>query len=106
MVTKEDAKKYLWELFTGKRKHRGAVAIIILAMLSIFAVGIAEIVFLPVMHKLAYEQDVWNSTQTDPKAKADRDIIYNSALSLPIFMIGAIVLWTYLAVSRRDSQDY
>lgn len=77
-----------------------------MCVLSVFAVGMAEIVFMPVMHQLAYEQDVWNSSKTDPKALVDRDTIYNAALALPIFMIGAIVLWAYLAVSRRDQTDY
>lgn len=77
-----------------------------MAVLSVFAVGIAEIVFMPVMHQLAYEQAVWNSTQTDPKALVDRDTIYNAALALPLFLIGAIILWAYLAVTRRDAVDY
>jgi hypothetical protein len=35
-----EIKDYLKRLFTGKTKHRGAVAIIILAVLSVFAVGV------------------------------------------------------------------
>jgi Na+/phosphate symporter len=82
-----------------------AVAIIILATLSIFCVGISMLVFMPVMHQLAYEQDVWNSTKTDPKALVTRDTIYNAALAMPIFLIGAILLWAYLSVSRQSSYE-
>jgi hypothetical protein len=67
--------------------------------------GIAELVFLPVMHQLAYEQDIWNSTQTTSQAKAVRDTVYNAALALPIFLIGAIILWCYLSVSRQDNYN-
>jgi len=60
------------------------------------------------MHQLAYEQDVWKSNTTDPKALVTRDTVYNAALlidALPIFFIGAIILWSYLAVSREDNYN-
>lgn len=81
-----------------------AVAIIILATLSIFATGIAMIVFMPVMHDLAFEQEIWIDAPQD--AKIVRNTIYNAALALPIFMIGAIILWAYLSVTRRDVSEF
>lgn len=83
-----------------------AVAIILIAVLACFVTGIAFIVFMPILHKLAYEDPVWSNPNTDPKALSDRDIIYNATLALPIFMLGAIILWAFLAVSRQDQQDY
>jgi len=81
-----------------------AVAIIILAVLSVFAVGIAMIVFMPVMHDLAFEQAIWDTAPQD--AKIVRNTIYNAALAMPIFMIGAIILWAYLSVTRRDTSEF
>ena len=56
------------------------------------------------MHDLAYEQDIWIDAPQD--AKIVRNTIYNAALALPIFMIGAIILWAYLSVTRKDVSEF
>jgi hypothetical protein len=59
------------------------------------------IVFMPVMHDLAFEQAIWDTAPQD--AKIVRNTIYNAALAMPIFMIGAMA---YLSVTRRDTSEF
>ena len=77
-----------------------AVNIILRASISVFAVGIAMIAFMPAVYDLYYNQSLWDTAPAE--AIAVRDNIYATFLSLPIFMIGAIFLWSYLATSKKD----
>lgn len=90
-----------------------AVAIIIIATLSIIATVMAVLALIPVIDELGSDTDPeghWEEVQ----AKADagdtfaqsaitsRDRAFQSILVLPIFLIGAIIAWAFLAVTRRD----
>lgn len=80
-----------------------AVAILVLVIISIFAVGIASITFQPAIFELAYESDFWeDSLNVDPRLQQLRDTLYNASIAIPVLMIGIIVVWALLAVSRRD----
>ncbi len=80
-----------------------AVNIIINAGVAIFATGLLSILFMPLLYQLAYENDYWT---TAPQAQLIiRDNIYNILLIIPVFLIGAIVLWAYKAATR-ETQVY
>jgi len=76
-----------------------AIAVMINAGISIFAVGMMSLLFMPMMYDLAYEQDYWNTAPTDQLII--RDNLYSIFLILPAFLIGAIILWAYKAVTRN-----
>ena len=78
-----------------------AINIIINAGISIFATGLMSLIFMPVMYDLAYEHAYWDSAPVDQQIV--RDNLYNIFLILPAFLIGAIVLWSYKAVTRQTS---
>lgn len=78
-----------------------AINIIINAGVSIFAVGMLSIMFMPTMYDLAYTQAYWNTAPTDQLII--RDNIYSIFITLPAFLIGAIILWAYKAVTRQEN---
>ena len=69
------------------------------AGISIFAVGMMSLLFMPMMYDLSYEQDYWDTAPTEQLII--RDNLYNIFLILPAFLIGAIILWAYKAVTRN-----
>jgi len=80
-----------------------AVAIILLTIISIFAVGIAVLVFQPALFDLSYETNFWKDpSNVDVRLNIMRDTLYSGTIAIPIFMIGIVALWAYLAVNRRD----
>ncbi len=80
-----------------------AVAVIVLVIISIFAVGMAMITFQPAIFDLAYNSSFWEDDNNVPIELAQlRDTIYNATIALPILMMGVIAVWALLAVSRRD----
>jgi len=80
-----------------------AVAIIVLVIISIFAVGMAMITFQPAIFDLAYNNSFWEDSNNVPIELAQlRDTIYNATIALPILMMGVVAVWALLAVSRRD----
>jgi len=90
-----------------------AVAIIIIATLSVIATVMATLALIPVIEKMGSANDpegVWEDTQEladsgDKFAKlalVSRDRAFQALIVLPIFLIGAIVAWAFLAVTRRD----
>jgi len=80
-----------------------AVAVIVLVIISIFAVGMAMITFQPAIFDLAYNNSFWEDSNNVPIELAQlRDTIYNATIALPILMMGVVAVWALLAVSRRD----
>ena len=90
-----------------------AVAIIIIATLSIIATVMATLALIPVIEKMGSANDpegVWEDTQEladsgdkfAQLALTSRDRAFQALIVLPIFLIGAIVAWAFLAVTRRD----
>ena len=67
-----------------------AVNIILRAIVSIFAIGIAMVAFMPAVYDLPSE------------ALAVRDNVYATFLALPLMMIGAVFLWSYMSATRKD----
>jgi len=49
---------------------------------------------------LYYNQDLW--VDAPAEALATRDNIYATFMALPLFMIGAVFLWSYMSTTRRD----
>ena len=87
-----------------------AVAIVIVVTLSIFATIMASYAFLPVVQLLggsggvAYTPENWvNATS---QAISARDTATAAILSLPIFLVGALVIFGFLAVSRKDYGEF
>ena len=90
-----------------------AVAIIIIATLSIIATVMAVLALIPVINELGSSTDP-DGHWTEVQEKADagdkfalqainsRDRAFQAILVLPIFLIGAIIAWAFLAVTRRD----
>ncbi len=80
-----------------------AVAIIVLSIISLFAVGIAMITFQPAIFDLAYNNSFWeDSNNIDVRLLVLRDTIYGATIAIPAIMVGVIAVWALLAVSRRD----
>ena len=69
-------------------------------MVAVFAVGIAMIAFMPAVYELYYSQTLWDSAPAE--SRQVRDNIYATFLALPLFMIGAIFIWSYISTSRKD----
>ena len=77
-----------------------AVNTILRAIVSIFAIGIAMVAFMPAVYDLYYNQDLWQTAQSE--ALAVRDNVYATFLALPLMMIGAVFLWSYMSATRKD----
>lgn len=77
-----------------------AVNTVLRGIISIFAIGIAMIAFMPAVYDLYYNQDLWENAP--PEALQVRDNVYATFLALPLFMIGAVFLWSYISTSRKD----
>lgn len=78
-----------------------AVAVIALTIISIFAVGMAVIVFQPALYNLTYQNEFWDSG-VDPDLLIARETLYSSTIAIPVIALGAVSLWAYLSISRRD----
>jgi len=80
-----------------------AVAIVVLSIISLFAVGIAMITFQPAIFDLAYNNSFWaDDNNVDIRLQLMRDSIYGATIAIPAIMVGVIAVWALLAVSRRD----
>lgn len=82
-----------------------AVAIIVLVIISLFAVGIAMITFQPAIYDLSYNSSFWDdqvNPNVAPELRILRDTLYNATIALPVMMLGVIAVWALLAVSRRE----
>ena len=60
-----------------------AVNTVLRAIISIFAIGISMVAFMPAVYDLYYNQDLWDTAPAE--ALAVRDNIYATFLSLPTF---------------------
>lgn len=60
----------------------------------------ASLAFMPVVQELGYNPEHW--VNAIPEAIQARDTAKAAILSLPIFLIGAIVIWMLLAATRQD----
>ena len=84
-----------------------AVGVIIISVLSMFAVVIAWGALAPVSQELgtdlgeAYSDNPCGSNSTEPRCIA-RDTTFKSILVLPSFMIIAIAAWMFLTLTRKD----
>jgi len=55
---------------------------------------------MPAVYDLYYNQDLWDTAP--PEALQVRDNVYATFLALPLMMIGAVFLWSYISTSRKD----
>jgi len=81
-----------------------AVNIIIRTLLSLFAIGIVMMLFMPILYELAYNSDLWDTMPAN--ILSSRDNLYSIFLLVPLIGIGATVLWAYMAATRKDSEAY
>lgn len=103
-----------------------AVTVIITATLSIIATVMAVLALMPVIQDMGTDQggnwdDVLETRDTncsllpladqqacnEKQLNAERSIVsrdrtFSAIIVLPVFLIGAIVAWAFLAVTRRD----
>ena len=56
---------------------------------------------MPAVYDLYYMQSLWENAPSE--ALAVRDNVYATFLTLPLFMIGAVFLWSYMSTTRRES---
>lgn len=85
-----------------------AVGVILTAVLSIVAVLMAWFAFAPVINELgsgdpAVEEKYGHWTNATAQAIFARDQSFRSLLVLPLVLIGAIMTWAFLTLSRRDT---
>lgn len=69
-------------------------------MVSIFAIAIALVSFMPAVWDLYYQEDLW--INVSDQGLAIRDNIYQIFQILPLFMIGSVLLWMYLNSGKKD----
>ena len=81
-----------------------AVNIIIRTLIAFFALGIVFIMFMPIVYTLALDQTIWDDMPLD--VLANRDNLYSVFLLIPIFGIAGIVLWMYMASTRRQQDEF
>jgi|SRR3990172_4480996 len=99
-----------------------AVTVIIIATLSIIATVMAVLALMPVVQEMGTDQegnwdkqlelrdmtcDIGDTTCEERKLNAarsldSRDKAFAAIVALPVFLIGAIAAWAFLAVTRRD----
>lgn len=60
--------------------------------------------FMPIVYELAYNVPTWDSMPTE--VLANRDNLYSIFLMVPLFAIGGVVLWAYMASTRKSQDDY
>jgi len=77
-----------------------ALNTVLRGMLSIFAVAIAFGSFMPAIFELVHNNDLWENQS--PTAITIRDNVYANFLAMPLFMIGAVLIWSYLSATKRD----
>ncbi|MGI0021510.1 MAG: hypothetical protein ACRD9Q_01495 [Nitrososphaeraceae archaeon] len=77
---------------------------VIIVTLSIFATVIASLAFMPVVQEIGYNPEHWVNASS--QAISARDEARTAILSLPIFLVGALVIFGFLAVSRRDYGEF
>ena len=74
-----------------------------MTIISLFAVGVAVLVFQPAAYKLLIEDDFWSPTNTvDTNLRIAKDQIYDASIAIPVFAVAAIGLWAYLSVNRNE----
>ena len=64
----------------------------------------ASFAFLPVVQEIGYNPSHWVNASS--QAIEARDIARTSILSLPLFLVGALVIFGFLAVARRDYGEF
>jgi hypothetical protein len=69
-------------------------------MVSIFAIAIALVSFMPAVWDFYYQEDLW--INVSDQGLAIRDNIYQIFQILPLFMIGSVLLWMYLNSGKKD----
>ena len=77
-----------------------AVFTVLRGMVSIFAIAIALVSFMPAVWDLYYQEDLW--INVSDQGLAIRDNIYKIFQILPLFMIGSVLLWMYLNSGKKD----
>lgn len=77
-----------------------AVYTVLRGMISIFAISIALVSFMPAVWDLYYQEDLW--VNVSDQGIIIRDNIYTIFQILPLFMIGSVLLWMYLNSGKKD----
>lgn len=81
-----------------------AVNIIIRTLISLFAIGIVFMLFMPIVYELAYNNTMWNTMPSE--VLANRDNLYSIFLLLPLIGVGGVVLWSYMASTRKSQDEF
>jgi hypothetical protein len=81
-----------------------AVNIIIRTLLSLFAIGIVFMLFMPIVYELAYNNSMWSTMPTE--VLANRDNLYSIFLLVPLIGVGGVVLWSYMASTRKSQDEF
>lgn len=81
-----------------------AVNIIIRTLLSLFAIGIVFMLFMPIVYEIAYNNSMWSTMPTE--VLANRDNLYSIFLLVPLIGVGGVVLWSYMASTRKSQDEF
>ena len=81
-----------------------AVNIVIRTLLALFGIGILMLLFMPIIYTLAYDSGLWGEMPVN--ILAARDNLYGVLLLVPLIGIGCVVLWAYMAATRKDTEEY
>jgi len=81
-----------------------AVNIIIRTLLSLFAIGIVFMLFMPIVYELAYNNSMWSTMPSE--VLANRDNLYSIFLLVPLIGVGGVVLWSYMASTRKSQDEF
>jgi len=77
-----------------------AVNAIFRAIIAVMAIGLCMYAFMPAVYTLYFQQSYWAEMGAGPNRIKDN--IYTALLALPLFMVGVVFLWSYVAVQKKD----
>jgi hypothetical protein len=77
-----------------------AVNAIFRAIIAVMGIGVCMYAFMPAVYSLYNVQTYWNEMGAGPNQVKDN--IYTVLLALPLFMVGVVFLWSYMAVQKKD----
>ena len=85
------------------KRRRALVQQIIRTIGGVLAISMGIYVGLPMLYNMKASID-WSKVPTE--ALTIRDNVYNIFLAIAIPLIGMCLLWGYLSVSRRQSEEF
>ncbi|SVC86906.1 uncharacterized protein METZ01_LOCUS339760 [marine metagenome] len=80
-----------------------AINIIIRTVIAIFSIGLGFMIGMPIMYELAYNASWWDNANS--QSLVLRDNLYSIFMLMPLILISVVVLWAYMAATRKTVYD-